>query len=139
MRKVFGIVIGCILLCGLVMAAMLAVPPPPNTVITIDGDMETDGVDTPWFELSKSHNDTVQWRNITPSTCKVEFGGQSPFAVDPITINGNGGLSDQYAAINAPDRPKKKADWPDIKVYKVYKYSIKCGSTTFDPGGGMKP
>ena len=143
MRKTIAIVIGCIALCGLVMAAMRAVPPPKNNLITINGAFETGGVDQPWFVLSKKGKETVQWKNATTVPCTVSFafGGQSsPFDVEPIPpVNGNGGVSDQYAANKAPDPPK---DWEKTKpndVYIVYKYSVKCGSTTFDPGGGIKP
>jgi hypothetical protein len=137
MRKALGIMIGCIVLCGLVMAVMLALPPPTNTIITIDGDLNTDGVDTPWFELSKSAKDTIQWKNVTQSQCQIEFGAQSPFAVDPITIDANGGVSAQYEPTKAPGPPQKA--WPKGKVYRVYKYKVVCGNTTFDPGGGIFP
>ena len=138
MRKLFGIAIGCILLCGLVMAAMLAVPPPTNNLIIINLDPETDGVDEPWFVLSKKGKDTVQWTNGCGLPCKVSFGPQSPFVEEPIDV-GADATSKQYDAINAPNPPKNWEKTKPNDVYIVYKYSIKCDGTTFDPGGGVKP
>jgi hypothetical protein len=137
MRKAFGIVIGCTLLCGLVMAAMLAVPPPTNTEIKINLNPLTDGVDIPYFELSKKARDTVSWKNEIPgqSDCTVTFGLQSPFEEEPIVIP-KGEVRGPYEPTKAP-APKKDA--PEGKVYKYYKYTVTCGGVTFDPGGGMKP
>lgn len=135
MRKTIGIVIGCIVLCILV-AAMLAVPPPKNNLIVINGSFQTDGVDKPWFELSKGKKETAQWKNETAVPCTVSFGQQTPFEVEPIPV-ASGNESGTYDAKKAPEKPSK--DWPDDKVYKVYKYSITCGNTTFDPGGGILP
>jgi len=137
MRKAFGIVIGCILLCGLVMAAMLAVPPPTNNPIIINGEFQTDGVNQPWFELSVGARDTVQWKNETGVLCTVSFGEQSPFDVEPIKVP-SGEVRGPYEATKAPP-PPPEAKVPQNKVYKVYKYSVKCGGATFDPGGGMRP
>jgi hypothetical protein len=137
MRKAFGIVIGCTLLCGLVMAAMLAVPPPTNIEIKINLDYQTDGVDQPWFVLSKGARDTVQWKNETAVPCTVSFGQDTPFDVEPIRIP-SGEVRGPYEATKAPPPPPTERV-PRNEVYKVYKYSVKCGGATFDPGGGMKP
>jgi len=137
MRKAFGIVVGCILLCGLVMAAMRAVPPPTNNLITINLDPETDGVDEPWFVLSKKGKDTVQWKNESGVPCTVSFGAQSPFDVEPIVV--------PYNAVTVPYEPTKAAALspghkvPKNEIYKVYKYTVDCANVTFDPGGGIKP
>lgn len=137
MRKAFGIVIGCTLLCGLVMAAMLAVPPGTNTKIIINLNPDTDGVDTPYFELSKKAKDTVSWKNEIPgqSDCTVKFGKQTPFEEEPIVIRKDEEKG-PYLPTKAAD-PKKGA--PEGRVYKYYKYTVECGGVWFDPGGGMKP
>jgi hypothetical protein len=135
MRKAFGIVIGCILLCGLATAAMLAVPPPTPVTVTINGDMDTDGVDTPWFELSRSAGDTVQWANSTNSNCTLSFGKKKFLKQSEIDVPAKG----QSIVLNASDAPAPKAGWPPNKVYKVYKYTVECGGVSFDPGGGMRP
>ena len=136
MRKAFGIVIGCILLCGLVVA-ILAVPPGTNTKVIINLNPDTDGVDTPYFELSKKAHDTVSWYNDIPgqSDCEVKFGAGTPFATEPIVI-----AKGQETTPQAPDKlavaPKGHRE---DKVYKYYKYTVTCGGVTFDPGGGVRP
>ena len=138
MRKMFGILIGCTLLCGLVMAAMLAPQPPPPKPwnIQINLDVDTGGVDTPWFELSRSAGDTVQWTNNNNFDCTVSFGNKKFLNHRDIAVPHNG----QSIVLNAKDAQAAKQGWPPDKVYDFYKYSVNCGATGyFDPGGGIKP
>jgi hypothetical protein len=139
MRKTIGIVIGCILLCGLAMAAMLAEAPSATVTVTINGKEDTQGVDTPWFELSKGKGETVSWTNATGKDCQVIYTGQSPFDTNPIKIDA-GQTSEPKSATSAPDPPPGWKDkYPD-KVYKFYKYTVSCqGVGVFDPGNGIKP
>lgn len=152
MRKPLGILIGGVLLCGLVMAAVSATPqstPVPIT-ITINGDNATDGVDTPWFEVSYalSANTTIQWINTTPSRCSILFKGGTPLIdsndhpvhniqIDPKTDQASPESPKYGVSVPAPP-PGWAQRWPD-KVYKFYKYDLKCGNTTWDPGGGIRP
>jgi hypothetical protein len=148
MRKAFGIVLGCILLCGLVVAAMVAAPeqqPPPTTIITINGDEATDGVDTPWFDWKYNSGATVQWVNSTPYPCQIIFfQGNSPisakaFHIGPKPEGAPAPTSEVYPLDKAPAPP---AGWPTGKVYKLYKYKVVLvGHRTpeFDPGGGPRP
>jgi len=138
MRKAFGIVIGCTLLCGLVMAAMLAVPPAENKLVMINGNLETGGVYPPLFVLSKSGKDTVQWKNELSVPCTVSFGRQTPFLDEPIDIPALA-TSKEHEPVKAPDPPKGWKETKPNEIYKVYKYTVSCDGTTFDPGGGMKP
>jgi hypothetical protein len=142
MRKAFGIVLGCILLCGLVMAALPATPPqpPPPTTITINGNVATDGVDTPWFDWKYGSGATVQWVNSTPYHCQIIFFmGNSPISVNALHL-GPGATSVVYPLNKAPAPP---AGWPTGKVYKLYKYQVVLAGhpthPTFDPGGGPRP
>jgi hypothetical protein len=108
-----------------------------NTPIIINLNPDTDGVDTPYFELSKKARDTVSWRNEAPgqSACTVKFGPESPFEEDPIVIP-HGEERGPYLPVRAA-APKRGAR--EDKVYKYYKYTVTCGGVTFDPGGGVKP
>jgi hypothetical protein len=138
MRKAFGIVIGCTLLCGLVMAAMHAVSPPTATVpVVINLNRNTEGVDPPWFELSYGRGDTVQWTAPKSVACTVGFKGDSPFAPQrtfAIPARGQSPVLKPTAAAAPP------AGAPPGKVYKVYRYYVDCGAAGFfDPGGGMTP
>jgi hypothetical protein len=137
MRKAFGIVIGCTLLCGLVMAAMLAVPPPtPTVTVTINLNPDTDGVDEPWFVLSYGLHETLQWTNPTSSACTVAFKGKSPFAQRTFNIQARG----QSPVLSPTPAAAPSAGASPGKVYKVYKYYVDCGAAGyFDPGGGMRP
>ena len=139
MRKTSGIVIGCVLLCGLAMAAMLAEAPSNATVtVTIIGKPAPDGVDTPWFVLSKSLGETVSWTNATASDCRVIYTGPSPFDKNVITIP-HGATSDPKAPTNAPGPSDEDKKHPE-RVYKHYKYSVVCDSgDVFDPGNGIRP
>lgn len=140
MPRSVRLVIGLTLFCGVVIA-MLAEnpppPPPPHTEVIINGDVETDGVDTPWFELSKGGGDTVSWKNATGNDCLVIYPGQTPFDTNPIIVVA-GTTSPPKSATNAKD---PRPGWPPGKVYKFYKYSIACqaGGGIFDPGNGVKP
>jgi hypothetical protein len=64
------------------------------------------------------------------------MGPHSPFPVEPIPVAANGGVSPEYDAAKAPPHPK---GWPKGKVYKMYKYSVKCDGVIFDPGWGVTP
>ena len=140
MRKALGILIGCTLISFVMMTAVLALPSSTHIDIGINGADETDGVDTPWFELSKSQGDTVSWKNKTEYDCLVIFHGQSPFDVHMIQI-APGQTSEPKSATNAPEPPTE--NWPAEKVYKFYKYTLACHGSSgrgfeFDPGGGVK-
>jgi hypothetical protein len=138
MRKAFGIVIGCALFCGLVMAAMLAqaVRPPKAESIQINLNDQTEGVDKPWFELSRSAEDTVQWTNNNDFDCTVSFGKKRFLNYRDIPVPRKG----QSIVLHAKDAPAPPPGWPSDRVYLFYKYSVNCGDAGyFDPGGGMKP
>jgi hypothetical protein len=141
MRKAFGIVIGCILLCGAVMAALLATPPPAATVtVTISGKVDTKGVDMPWFDLSKGKHETVSWKNESGKDCMIMYHGESPFDPknNPIGI-ANGQTSDPKEPTNTREPTEDEKKHPD-KVYKSYEYTVACpGLATFDPGNGVRP
>ena len=137
MRKILILSSGIILLCGIV-AGMLAVPPAQNVVVTINGNPETGGVDPPWFVLSKSGKDTVRWQNELNLPCTITFGLQSPFLTEPVEI-GPLGTHSALTPEKAPNPPKGWDKTRPNDVYVVYKYSVKCGLATFDPGGGIKP
>lgn len=135
MRKMFGILIGCTLLGGLVMAAMLAQPVPPPKKIQINLAKQTEGVDTPWFELSRSAEDTVQWTNNNDFDCTVSFGSKLFLKHRDIPVPRKG----QSIVLNAKDADPPPPGWKG-GVYLFYKYSISCGNAGyFDPGGGIKP
>lgn len=109
-----------------------------HTPIIINLNPDTDGVDTPYFELSKENGDTVSWENAVPglsAACTVTFGPGSPFIDEPIVIP-HGVTKGPYTPNNAPPAP---TGHPSNKIYKYYKYTLKCGSVTIDPGGGVKP
>lgn len=136
MRKAFGIVVGCILLCGLVVA-MLAVPP---QTVTINGDKKSQGVDKPWFELSVGAGDEVNWKNGTNNNCTVLFGPQTPFDDEAFQLDAKGKPGDQ-SVLYKPKPTKvgpKPAGWGN-DVYFVFKYTVVCGKDHFDPGGGIRP
>jgi hypothetical protein len=147
MRKAFGIVLGCTLLCGLVMAAMLAVPPPEPKpwIIEINLNPETEGVNIPWFEVSYADREvtTLQWINKTPSHCSVLFGGDTPIVdkdnkeVHAIPLNRDQ-ASESCKATNVPPPPPPERV-PSNGIYKLYKYTVRCGSVEIDPGGGVRP
>ena len=140
MRKTFGIVIGCILLCGLAMAAMLAEAPSATVTVTINGKEDTKGVDMPWFQLSKGKHETVSWMNASGKDCMIIYHGESPFDPknNPIGI-ANGQTSDPREPTNTREPNDEEKTHPD-KVYKFYEYTVAChGLPTFDPGNGIKP
>jgi hypothetical protein len=137
MRKAIVVVIGCILLCGLLVAAMVPrAESAPTVTVTINGNTKTDGVDQPWFELSRGRSETVQWHNVTGSKCTLTVSGGPPFPHRIVILNGE--YSDVFSAADAPGPPFP--DWPEGKVYKVYHYSIDIegGNLIESPGGGIK-
>jgi hypothetical protein len=139
MRKTIGIVIGGVLLFVAAMAVLLATPPPTNNPITIviNGDFQTDGVDQPWFVLSKGANETVLWKNETGVPCTISYGKHGPFDVEPIDVP-SGQQTGEFAPTKAPHAPPP-AKVPPNGIYKVYKYTLDCGGTIFDPGNGVRP
>jgi hypothetical protein len=139
MGKTSGIVIGGVLLFGVAMAVLRATPPPgtPPITIVINGDFETDGVNQPWFELSKGANEKVQWKNETGVPCTISYGKHGPFDVEPIDVP-SGQQTAEFAPSKAPHAPPA-VKLPPNGIYKVYKYSVNCGGTIFDPGNGIKP
>jgi hypothetical protein len=150
MRKTFGIVLGGILLYGLVIVAVSATPQPTPVpiTITITGDNATDGVDTPWFEVSYElrQDTTIQWINSIPTGCNILFKGGTPLVdsnghpVHNIQVDAKMGQASAESPQYHIDVPAPPPGWTDkTKVYKFYKYDLKCGNTTWDPGGGIRP
>jgi hypothetical protein len=147
MRKAFGIVLGCILLCGLVMAARVAAPSPTNNLIKINADVATDGVDTPWFDWKYGSGDTVQWENQTQYNCQIIFfQGISPISVNALhlaPVGNPNAKSPQYTLGGPPPPPGWGGPGGKLTVYKVYKYQVVLAGhpthPTFDPGGGPRP
>jgi hypothetical protein len=142
MRKAFGIVLGCILLCGLV-AARVAPSSPANNLIIINGDLETDGLDTPWFEWNYGSGATVQWKNETAYPCTIVFfQGVTPISVPSVHL-APGATSPPYTLSGDPPPAAWKGTGAKTTVYKVYKYQVVlAGHPThpvFDPGGGVRP
>jgi hypothetical protein len=139
MRKTLGIAIGGVLLCGVVMTVLLAMPPSNNDpiIIVINGDFQTDGVDQPWFVLSKGANEKVQWKNESGVPCTISYGKHGPFDVEPIDVP-DGQQTGEFAPAKAPHAPPP-AKLPPNGIYKVYKYTLNCGGTEFDPGNGVRP
>ena len=138
MRKPIVILVGCIMLCGLLVAAMVPAPEsaPVNNVITITGQ-PLEGVDQPFFVLSRGNSDTVRWHNGTSNKCTLTFSGGPPFPRRVIIPAGG-----DSAVFSAADAPGPPAGWPTDRVYKVYRYSVDIeGGALFDesPGGGVKP
>jgi hypothetical protein len=138
MGKGVRIVIGSILLGSLAMAAGVAAPQTKSEAtitVTITGT-GLEGVDQPFFVLSRSRSETVRWHNSTDKECTLTFSGGSPFPRR--VIISAGGFSDVFSAANAPGPP---AGWPEDTVYKVYHYSVDlAGGSLFEsPGGAVKP
>ncbi len=143
MRRTFVIVIGSILLCGLVMAAMVPADPQPTTVTVNITGQELEGVDIPFFVLDRSNSETVKWHNSTDKNCILTISGGPPFGPPGATVPHQvvvppGGDSAAYKAADAQGPPQ---GWPDHMVYKVYHYTVNIvGGPRFEsPGGGVKP
>ncbi len=139
MRKSLVIVLGCILIGGLVMATPTAPEPQlPNVTVEITCDPETDGVDTPWFELDISDQNTVKWHNAANQSVHIVWQGQrSPISWQEMQLAPNGETAPE------PTNKSCKSGWPQNKICRAYKYSLVCtGNPTkpiIDPGGGIRP
>jgi len=115
-------------------------------VIKINCDVRTDGVDTPVFDIehSKKATTTIQWTN-EDTNCSANavilFKGDTPLIdgegrqVHTVNLSKDG-VSPAYN-VQVPALPNPS--WPAGKHYKFYKYDLKVGNTTFDPGGGVRP
>ncbi len=111
-----------------------------KTTYTITIDLNyPDGVDEPWFELSKSAGDTVIWINNTGKNLLIDFKSDNSLIfgwpqAEKISAHGRSGPHGIDPGYPIP------LGQPTDKVCKLHKYDIKEGTTVlFDPGGGVRP
>ena len=147
MRKSLGIIFACVLLCGLG-AVIIATPrpqsPPEKIEISINCNFATDGVDTPFFIISKSleSTTTISWTNncaLSNEPAEITFKGDTPLIDGTNRVHNfriNKGQTVTYS-VKVPDKPTPT--WSPDKIYKFYKYDVKVENGFFDPGGGVRP
>lgn len=88
--------------------------------VLVDAKLE-DITDPKEFRISKSHFDQVKWVGANETYFTVEFDGESPF----------------YESQFSSDAPYSGLVRRDVlgDPNKVYKYTVRAGGRTVDPGG----